>query len=110
MMNSSEKVTDWNTAVHLVAMSNLPGCDFVAKGLEDLWRSHESPEAMLVAVASPRLIKLGLPLPDSLPHDPNLRLYALLCESHGDAAYSQYNSRLRCVTSFARAAECIGWR
>jgi hypothetical protein len=109
--NSGKEVVDWMTAVDLVASSNLPGSEFVAQGIEDLWSGRESTDAMLVAIASPRLIDLDLPLPNQLPLDPNLRLYELLSETHGeDAAYGMYNSLLRRLTRFARSAECVGWK
>jgi hypothetical protein len=89
----------------------LPGAEFVIPGLADLLAGRVTGDSLLVLVAASRLREAGV----AVPADPSpergaveLRLYAALCESHGPAAYSQYNSRLRRLQSFVRAAELSG--
>ena len=83
----------------------VPGEDLVDAGLRDLARGVESVEALLVSIAAPRLIMLGLDVPCPLP-DPEHRLYRLLAEKHGDAAHSRYNALRRRVVSYQRAIAC----
>jgi hypothetical protein len=87
----------------------LPGGDLVREGLEDLRRGVESVPALLVLSAGPRLRRLAIDVPPVDPSDPlpEHRLYELLAASYGDAAHSRYNSLLRRVVSFARAARCV---
>lgn len=82
----------------------LPGSDLVLQGLEDLDAGVESPEAMLVAEAAPRLRDLGLVVPRSPHRYPSHRLYELLAEIYGAAAHSRYNAYLRRMVGFCRAA------
>jgi len=76
-----------------IAESNLPGAELVSNGLNDLERGITSEESLLVMVASPRLMSLGIkvtPLSEiSLPHEH--ALYTLLEDTHGADAYSRYN-------------------
>ena len=83
----------------------LPGAELISQGLEDLERGVESIEALLVSIAAPRLRLLGYSFGDGFP-EPELRLYRLLAERHGDAAHSQYNAFVRRIVSFQRAAAC----
>jgi hypothetical protein len=76
------------------------------KGLQDLQQGLETIEAMLVAIGAPRLRGLGLAIPEDLPAVPEHQLYFLLQEIHGDDAHSQYNSLIRRLVSYERAAEC----
>jgi hypothetical protein len=85
----------------------LPGEDLIEAGLEDLRAGRETIEAFLVAIGSPRLRRLGFDLPDPLPPNPEHRLYDLLAEADQDSAHSRYNSLLRRLVSFERAAECV---
>lgn len=48
----------------------LPGEDLIEAGLRDLREGRETVEALLVAIGSPRLRRLGLELPEQLPHNP----------------------------------------
>ncbi len=63
---------EWN-----VEFSHLPGGDLVAKGLQDLARSSETIEALLVSIAAPRLGALGVPVAAPLA-DAEHRLYERL--------------------------------
>lgn len=85
---------------------DLPGAELLEGGPEDLARGRETVAALLVAIAAPRLRRLGIPVPPDrdLPRDPEERLYRLLGREHGDP-YGLYNSLLRRLTSFARALE-----
>jgi len=85
----------------------LPGADLIAAGLEDLRGGRETVAALLVAIGAPRLRQLGLELPDSLPDNPEHRLYNLLARDDSDSAHSRYNAFLRRLVSYERAAECV---
>jgi hypothetical protein len=85
---------------------SLPGGDLVAKRLEDLARSSETMEALLVSIAAPRLAGSGVSLTQSLPN-PERRLYELLAREDPDSAHSRYNALLRRLTSFESALECV---
>ena len=86
----------------------LPGADLVEKGLRDLDRREETPEALLVAIGGPRLRALGFTVPSI--ESPEHRLYDLLRKIHGKDAHSQYNALIRRLVSFERAAECASQR
>lgn len=85
----------------------LPGEDLIEAGLRDLREGRETVEALLVAIGSPRLRRLGLELPEQLPTDPEHRLYELLAQDDQDSAHSRYNSYIRRLVSYERAAECV---
>ncbi len=85
----------------------LPGAELIETGLRDLGAGRESVEALLVAVGAPRLRRLGFQLPEQLPEFPEHRLYHLLAETDQDSAHSRYNSLIRKLVSFERAAECV---
>jgi hypothetical protein len=85
----------------------LPGEDLIEAGLKDLREGRESIAALLVAIGSPRLRRLGLDLPDDLPKNPEHRLYHLLAEDDSDSAHSRYNAYIRRLVSYERAAECV---
>lgn len=86
------------------ARAGLPGHDLVSGGLQDLLEGRETERAMLVAMASGRLRALGVDVPQTGVERPSHRLYELLSES-GPGAHSRYNSLVRRLVSFARAAE-----
>jgi len=90
-----------------VEFSQLPGGDLVAKGLEDLARSNETAEALLVSIAAPRLRELGVLVGAPLL-DPEHRLYERLAREDPDSAHSRYNALLRRLVSFESALECVG--
>jgi hypothetical protein len=87
----------------------LPGGDLVQEGLDDLARGVESLPALLVSIGAPRLLRLGLPLPEVTLPDPEHRLYGKLAEEDSDAAHARYNALIRRLVSFEDAAECGGW-
>jgi hypothetical protein len=86
--------------------TGLPGEDLIEAGLKDLHAGRESIPALLVAIGSPRLKRLGLALPERLPSDP-ARLYDLLAQDDQDSAHSRYNAYIRRLVSYERAAECV---
>jgi hypothetical protein len=83
----------------------LPGADVIARGLDDLADGRESAAALLVSIGAPRLARLGIrvPRPFAMPEH---RVYAMLVREHHDAAHGRYNSLLRRLVSFERAAAC----
>ena len=85
-------------------LENLPGAELVLPGLQDIAEGRlETIEALLVAVGSPRLRRLGFDLPEVYPVLPEHALYQKLCEIHGDSAHSRYNGLSRRLVSFERA-------
>ena len=85
----------------------LPGEDLIEAGIKDLFAGRETVEALLVAIGSPRLRRIGLELPAVLPATPEHRLYELLAQNDQDSAHSRYNSLIRKLVSYERAAECV---
>ena len=85
----------------------LPGEDLISTGVEDLLAGRETIEALLVAIGAPRLRRIGLELPSVLPANPEHRLYELLAKDDQDSAHSRYNSLIRRLVSYERAAECV---
>lgn len=85
--------------------SNLPGAGLIAGGIAALERGERTVEAALVALGAPRLrgIGVGVPANADTISEPNLALYAAVCESGGD--YFRYNALLDTLLSFAQAAE-----
>lgn len=86
-------------------ISNLPGAERVAQGLEDLRDNRHTIQACLVRIARPRLAKAGLMEP-SPQHDilAELHLYQLLA-SKGNQAHSHYNALIRELISFEHALD-----
>ena len=83
----------------------LPGHELIEPGLADLAQGRATVAALLVSIGAPRLRALGLEVP--APFDePELQLYRLLQETHGDGAHSQYNALVRRLVSFERALAC----
>ncbi|MGH2773419.1 MAG: hypothetical protein ACRDIU_09845 [Actinomycetota bacterium] len=83
----------------------LPGSDLIEQGIADLRQGVESVPSLLVSIGFPRLKRLGLEI--DRPFDlPELRLYAALAAEDQDSAHSRYNSLIRRLVSFERAAEC----
>lgn len=87
--------------------SVLPGEDLIEAGVQDLRAGRETIAALLVAIGSPRLRRLGLELPSLLPQEPEHRLYNLLAQDDQDSAHSRYNAFIRRLVSYERAAECV---
>jgi hypothetical protein len=86
-------------------LSTLPGADLVLRGLDDLQNGTYTEYALLVLAAGPRLRGLGFEIPEKPnPMEPyEHQLYEMLERTHGDSAYSRYNSLLRKIVSFAQA-------
>lgn len=87
--------------------ARLPGEDLIEAGIEDLRAGRETVAALLVAIGAPRLRRIGLHLPANLPATPEHRLYDLLAQDDEDSAHSRYNSLIRRLVSYERAAECV---
>ena len=62
--------------------SALPGAELIEAGLIDLSEHRETVAALLVAIGAPRLRRLGIELPRSLPENPEHRLYELLAKTN----------------------------
>lgn len=84
----------------------LPGAELVQRGLDDLARGVESPEALLVSIGAPRLRSFGFAVERAIP-DPEHRLYRRLALDDADSAHTRYNALIRRLVSFERAAECV---
>ena len=85
----------------------LPGEELVTKGLADLENGVKSVESLLVSIGAPRLRRLGFNVSRPFP-SPEHRLYEVLAAGHGDAAHAKYNSLVRRLVSFERAAGTTG--
>lgn len=85
--------------------TSFPGGELIERGLGDLATGTKSIEALLVSIGAPRLRTLGLEIPFVFD-DPELRLYELLTSEFGDGAHARYNSLIRRLVSFQRAADC----
>jgi hypothetical protein len=82
----------------------LPGQELLEQGLKDLAAGQITETALLVLIASPRLEKLGITIPDVSVTEPyEHKLYDLLSERFGNAAHSRYNSLIRRIVSYTRA-------
>jgi hypothetical protein len=84
----------------------LPGEDLIQEGIRDLQNGLESIPALLVAIGSPRLRRIGLQIPNFDLDSPEHRLYKKLSAIDPDAAHSRYNALIRRLVSYERAAEC----
>lgn len=85
--------------------NDFPGHELVSTGLADLTEGRESEEALLVAMAAPRLRSLGFEVPEWTGERPSHRLYEKLSEGPDVDAHSRYNALVRRMVSFAHAAE-----
>jgi hypothetical protein len=88
-------------------MSALPANDLIEAGIRDLRERRETIAALLVSIGAPKLRSLGINLPDSLPTNPEHRLYDLLAHDNPDSAHSKYNALIRRLVSFQRALPCV---
>lgn len=87
--------TDWR---------DVPGRDFVSRGLRDLHAGHLSAEALLVAIGGPRLQRLAIAVRDVDSPELEHRLYDSL-PLRGSDAHSQDNALTPRLVSFERALE-----
>jgi hypothetical protein len=85
--------------------TTLPGGAIVVEGMEDFERGEETIPSLLVQIGAPQLRWLGLNVPPREPM-PEHRLYDLLSQYDPDSAHSRYNSLIRLLVSFERAASC----
>ena len=87
-------------------LQELPGAELILPGLEDLHNGNsETVGALLVAIASTRLIEAGLSFSTShLVPEPELTLYDRL-QNERDDAYPYYNALLNSLHSFCSALE-----
>ena len=85
----------------------LPGADIVRSGLKELRGDTLGESALLVLIASLRLMQLGLEVPtrNDIAGPWEHKLYSLLETTHREAAYSRYNSLLRRMASFVHCLE-----
>lgn len=90
----------------MVTLSELPGGELVAAGLDDLRQGRETVPALLVAIGAPRLRRLGYDVPAG-SGNPEHRLYFLLAQHDAAAAHGRYTGLVRRLVSFERAAECV---
>ncbi|HSH74296.1 MAG TPA: hypothetical protein VLA09_01215 [Longimicrobiales bacterium] len=85
----------------------LPGAEMLDRGLRDAAAEVESVEALLIAIAEPRLRREGVPVPRMELPDPEMRCYRLLEAEHGELAHARYNALRHEVTSFADACHLV---
>jgi len=90
-----------------IMSQGLPAEELIESGAQDLREGRETIAAMVVAVGTPRLRRLGIELPAHVPEHPEHRLYALLAKEGTDSAHSRYNALIRKLVSYERAAECV---
>jgi hypothetical protein len=83
-----------------------PGEEIIEKGILDLKAQRETVESLLVSIGAPRLRRAGIDVPLTTFPLPEHRLYDLLFNNDPETAYSRYNSFIRRLVSFERAAEC----
>ena len=90
----------------------LPFQDVIEAGLRDLDAAKPkiSVAALLVSIGAPRLKTLGY-APKQVLADPEKRLYQELSrECSQNRVHSLYNSLIRRLVSFERAASCVNSR
>ena len=92
--------------VSQITTDDLPGAGLIDQGLLDFQSRRLTAEALLVAIASPRLRSCGLLncQDNDLPVDAELQLYRLLSLTPGDP-YPRYNALLRQLISFEHALD-----
>ncbi len=73
----------------------------------DLREQRETVAALLVAIGAPRLRRLGIELPTTLPDNPEHRLDELLAKDEPDSAHSRYNAFIRRLVIFEHTAEHV---
>jgi hypothetical protein len=82
-----------------------PGGSLVREGLDDLAAGHTTVAAALVSIGAPRLMQLGIAVPDFLP-GAEMELYRMLALGGEDSAHARYNALVRRLVSFERAVAC----
>jgi len=88
----------------------LPLQETIEEGLRLLNAPPASDPALpelIVSIGAPKLHSLGYVPARIIPH-PEKRLYELLCRKYPErSVHSLYNSWIRRLTSFERAASCV---
>ena len=87
-------------------LDGLPASQRISRGLRDLEEGEVTVDALVVAIASRRLIDLGLSISprEELPRDPELALYELLCARREDPFFA-YRAVLDELDSFISSLE-----
>ena len=85
-----------------------PAGELICQGIKDIQAEVESPQALLVAIGRPRLVRIGVSVPEFSVEFPEMRLYEYISRTDSDAAHSRYNALIRRLVSFERAVECAG--
>lgn len=81
-----------------------PGGGLVAKGLADLRHGQRTEEALLLLVARPRLVSIGLEIPEPwMIEFPEHALYEAIEKRCPDGAHAEYNALIHRIVSFANA-------
>ena len=70
-----------------VDMASLPGGDLILRGLNDRRRGLASIEALLVSIGAPRLMQVGIEVPDPILN-PERQLYSRLHAEDADSAHA----------------------
>lgn len=93
-----------------VRLVDLPGGDFVTKGLADLDKGILSEEGLLILIAGPRLRGLGftIPVPTGATRPYEDALYFLIELRNPKGAHSAYNALIRRIVSFADSYSRLG--
>ena len=85
----------------------LPGGEIIDAGLVALAGGEESVESLLVSLAAPRFRREGVPIPQDVFADAEMRLYRLLEQTNGDLAHARFLAYLRQAASFADACAMV---
>ena len=93
--------------IQQISIDDLPGEESAAQGLRDLANGVESVPSPLLEIASSRLRRGGLAVPEIRPNpiDAELRLYDLLEAQDAAGAYSEYSAWLNRLSRFCHAVE-----
>jgi len=84
-------------------LDQYPGGDLVAKGISDLRQQICSEEALLVSIARPRLLRLGLSIPELVGTKPPFEhaLYEAVEKRMVEGAHGAYTALIGRIVSFA---------
>jgi hypothetical protein len=107
MSGDGSNPTESPATIGLMAreLSNLPGEDLVMQGLEDLNAGRRSVAGLVVAMAAPRLRRLGIEVPEGTGPIAAHQLYETLSAGSDLDPYRRFNALVARVVSFARALE-----
>jgi hypothetical protein len=91
------------------ALSRLPGYELYRAGMDSLQKGDfNSASALLIRMASTRLARVGLPIPQSSQTIPvHLEFYSQLENRYPDSHF-RYNASLQRLDKFCRAVERLG--